>query len=348
MNKVILFFGVIFLLSSGLFAGSCSPCREVYPDQFSVRGNKIVDSREQEIIFRGVAAVDPLHQVINAAEDEAVWSEEYFRSIASWGATLVRVPIHPQQWQANSLEENFRILDQTLSWIAENNMYAIIDFHSIGYPPAEDFESSNDGIYLTTIEEWKQFWRDMAFHYQSNKTVVFYELFNEPVFSGYSQDAQTVYPSRRDWLAWRTCQEDLIKDIRVIDHNKIIIVSGLSWAYDISFAGKDPIRANNIVYATHPYPNSNWNTSWGDAFGKLKEKYPVMVTEFGFEITGDKAEVKYKGLHRYRDDIIRYLEDKKISWVAWSFSNKWMPALLSDKNGNPNEAGHFFRDKLRQ
>jgi hypothetical protein len=73
-----------------------------------------------------------------------------------------------------------------------------------------------------------------------------------------------------------------------------------------------------------------------------------MATELGFEISGDKAEAKYKGPHRYRDDIIRYLEDKKISWVAWSFSNKWSPALLVNKDGLPSEAGTFFRSWLRR
>jgi hypothetical protein len=286
--------------------------------------------------------------VVYAADDEAVWNAEYYRSIANWGATMVRIPIHPQYWRENSLEENFRILDQTLSWIADNKMYAILDFHSIGYPPAEDFESDYEGVYLTSTDEWKKFWKEVSFHYRNNRTVVFYELFNEPVFSGYRFDANSVYPTKTDWLEWRDCVEGLIIDIRQTDTKKILVVNGLSWAYDLSYVLNDPIRADNIVYATHPYPNSNWHTSWENSFGKLKEKYPVIVTEFGFEIRGDKSEAKYKGVHRYRDDIMRYLEDKKISWVAWSFSNKWMPALLADKAGNPNEAGNFFRDKLRR
>jgi hypothetical protein len=227
-------------------------------------------------------------------------------------------------------------------------MYAIIDFHSIGYPPAEDFESAYDGVYLTSTDEWRQFWKEISARYQNNRTVVFYELFNEPVFPGYSFDLQSVCPNKSDWLGWRDCVEDMVKDLRQTDSKKIIIVNGLSWAYDLSFAGKDPIRADNIVYGTHPYPNSNWHTSWDDAFGKLKAKYPVMVTEFGFEISGDKSETKHKGLHRYRDDIMRYLDDKKISWVAWSFSNKWAPSLLVSKDGTPSESGHFFRDKLRR
>ena len=338
----------VVLIMNELFAAPHSPLNENYPDQFCVRGNQIIDRQQNEIVFRGLAAVDPLHQVAFASEEEPEWNADYFRSIASWGCKLVRLPIHPQRWRANTLENNFKILDQTLTWIAENKMYAIIDFHSIGYPPAEDFESSNDGVYLTSNDEWRQFWKDIARHYQDNKTVVFYELFNEPVFSGYGYDPQSVYPSRVDWLEWRNCVESLIRDIRQIDNKKVLIVSGLSWAYDISFAINDPIRADNIVYATHPYPNSNWHTNWESAFGKLKETYPVMVTEFGFEMGGDKAESKYKGPHRYRDDIIRYLEEKRMSWVAWSFSNKWMPTLLSDRDKNPNEAGHFFRDKLRQ
>lgn len=333
---------------SFLFALPFTPNLGAYPEVFSVSGNQIIDSQKQEIQFRGLSAVDPLHQFSNSGEDEPAWDESYYRHLAEWGATLVRIPIHPQLWRTNTIEENFRILDQTLAWVSENRMYAILDFHSIGYPPAEDFETSYGGIYLTSTDEWKQFWRDISRHYRDDKTVAFYELFNEPVFPGYAFDVQSVYSTQSDWMGWRDSVEEMVGIIRQTDRQKIILVGGLTWAYDLSYALTAPVRAENIVYSTHPYPNSNWHTSWQNSFGKLKEKYPVMVTEFGFEISGDKAESKYKGDHRYRDDIMRFLDEKKISWVAWSFSNKWIPALLADKDGNPNEAGHFFRDRLRR
>ena len=144
LEKVVYGIGV----SSLLIATPLAPNPDIYPDVFMVRENQIVNSQKQEIQFRGLAVIDPLHQVKNGGDDESAWDESYYQHLAQWGATLVRIPIHPQLWRENTIEENFRILDQTLAWIAENKMYAILDFHSIGYPPAEDFESAYDGIYL--------------------------------------------------------------------------------------------------------------------------------------------------------------------------------------------------------
>ncbi len=88
--------------------------------------------------------------------------------------------------------------------------------------------------------------------------------------------------------------------------------------------------------------------SWDDAFGNIKEVFPVFATEFGFAPSGQQhAEDNYPGPGLYREEIINYLEERKISWTVWCFSSTWGPSLLSDINSYmPSESGAFFRSKL--
>jgi hypothetical protein len=126
--------------------------------------------------------------------------------------------------------------------------------------------------------------------------IAFYELFNEPV-SG--NDIAT----REDWLLWKTFAEELIDIIRVNDPDCLVIVGGLQWGYDLSYVLSFPVERENIVYATHPYPGTEWNRSWDEAFGKIKNQYPVFATEFGFEMEGYFTEDLYHGDVRYSRDI---------------------------------------------
>ncbi|MDD5455679.1 MAG: glycoside hydrolase family 5 protein [Candidatus Margulisbacteria bacterium] len=343
--KALRFILGIFFLQSIIYCAVLAPDKSLFPDRFSVFGNKIVDSRQQEVVFRGISAMDPIYHYFNG--DDIVWGEDYYNRIKDWGADIIRLPIHPYYWREYGKEKCLQILDKVIDWAEKNKVYVYIDFHSIGFPPAEDYDGNFDGIYLTSVDETSGFWETIAEKYKNNPVVAFYEIFNEPVYAGFcfSEDGRS---TPADWLAWKQVAEDLTKIIRRHDEHKPIIIGGMYWAYDLSQALKDPLSDKNIIYAAHPYPGSSQYKSWDDAFGKIKEKYPVFVTEFGFEREGQKAENTYTGRGRYRDDIYNYLESRKISWTAWCFSDKWSPSLLKDKNYNPTEAGEFFRAQLRR
>lgn len=78
-----------------------------------------------------------------------------------------------------------------------------------------------------------------------------------------------------------------------------------------------------------------------------------MVTEFGYSPVGagyifdEDAYFGYTAPGDYGRDITEYLASKNIGWIAWSFSEDWQPALLTDEtNYNPSAAGIFFKDQL--
>jgi endoglucanase len=142
-----------------------------------VHGNKFVNERGDTILFRGISIADP-----DKIEQEGRWNKNLFVKIKEYGATLVRLPVHPVPWRMRTPEKFLQLLDQAVEWCTELGMYVIIDWHSIGNLEMELFQSPE---YVTTRKETYEFWRVIALHFQGNNTVAFYELFNEPtVFHG--------------------------------------------------------------------------------------------------------------------------------------------------------------------
>ena len=331
---------IFFALSTFCFTWSKTAQSAIH-----VEGNKLVNASGTEMVFQGICALDPIIQCYEPNENDLHWGEDYYETMAEWGANIIRIPIHPKSWRNHSKQECIDVINQAIAWAKQYQMYVFIDFHSIGFPPSEEYDTSYEGLYQTNQQEWREFWKTIAQTYKNNPVVAGYEIFNEPTFKDF-----LVYkhkrPSVEDWKAWRDNVESVVDDIQRVDKQKPIIVGGLSWAYDLSYALNYPVRRSNIVYSTHPYPDSEANRSWEEAFGKLKSRYPVFATEFGFEPSGQKGLDKYKGKSCYKDAIVCFLNDRKISWTAWCFSSAWTPTLLQDSDFTPTVAGEFFRDVM--
>lgn len=310
-----------------------------FPKQFTINGNKILDENGNETVFRGVNILDP-------AWMDAVYynlNDAYFSQLELWKAKIIRIPIHPASYKYYGASNYLRILDKTLKLAAAHKIYAILDFHSIGFPPDQTYMNLySDGtpwtgpIYSYTDQEIKGFWTTISTYYKNDDRVAFYEIFNEPTNRVGATEIES-------WNAWKTKAEEIIDLIRNINPNAKIIVSGINYSYDISFAESNPINRSNIVYGTHPYPNQSKSSD--AAFGDLKAKYPVFATEFGYdpEATGKH----YIGSDQYGIDTINYLESKKISWTVWSFSTDWLPALLTDWSYNQTASGTLFKAYLQ-
>lgn len=337
-----------------------------YPQRFQVEGNKIVNESGNEVVLRGVSLENPVWQSDSNNNELIPFTEKTFEVMSTWGAKIVRLPIHPMNvaWSDEVGESILSVLDQAVLWAKKYQMYVYIDFHSVGFPVTDEYATESDGdpIYHTTKEDIKKFWNAMSSHYYNNKTVAFYEIFNEPTWSGFlknglngddtsgDQAEQLTY----DWISWKGFVEEVIDVIRANDPDKIALVGGLAFNYDLSYVSQYPVEKDNVAYATHPYPFKHYNVSWEDAFGKIKEKYPVFVTEFGFD-TNDNSTMpesdfemyeEYQLRGRYRDAIKSYLEEKKIGWTAWCFSHDWTTNLLINGDYEPSESGAFFQQWL--
>lgn len=75
----------------------------------------------------------------------------------------------------------------------------------------------------------------------------------------------------------------------------------------------------------------------------------MICTEFGFmSADGPGAHVPVIGDETYGEALIRFLEERGISWTVWVFDASWSPQLLEDWNYTPTRQGRFFREKMRE
>jgi Endoglucanase len=297
-----------------------------------VKGNKFVNAAGDTILFRGTAIADP-----DKLEQGKHWDRSIFLRMKEFGATLVRIPVHPVPWRMRTPEKYLQLLDQAVDWCTELGLYVIIDWHSIGNLGMELFQ---DPMYQTTRQETYEFWRTIANHFRGNNTVAFYELFNEPTLASGKMGSMS-------WSEWKKINENIIHLIRAYDAERIPLVAGLDWAYDLTPLRIEPIDAEGIGYVTHPYAHKckrPYESKWDEAFGFASNRYPVVATEFGF--TFGTREWEDNG--EYGKEIISYLEERGISWVCWVFDPEWYPRLV--ESWDPfrlTKSGEFFRKALR-
>jgi endoglucanase len=298
----------------------------------TVRGTRFVDANGDTVTFRGIAISDP-----DKLETQGHWNKAHFVHAKEMGANIVRIPIHPVAWRERTAGKYLKLLDQAVAWCTELGLYVMIDWHSIGNLKMGLFQ---DPYYNTTEQETYEFWRTIARHFKGHHTPAFYELFNEPtIFNGQL--------GRMSWSEWKKINENMIHLIRAYDADKVILVAGLDWAYDLTPLHDDPIDAEGIGYVSHPYPHKRtkpYEPKWEENFGFAAGRYPVVVTEFGFTLgRGDDADNR-----EYGTAIINYMEAKGISWVAWIFDPDWYPRLLKSWDTYElTEAGTFFKQAMQ-
>ena len=299
----------------------------------SVKGNKFVNPAGETVLFRGLSISDP-----DKIEGQGYWNKHHFEKVKEMGAMLVRIPVHPIAWRGRTPEKYIKLLDQAVEWCTELGMYVIIDWHSIGNLDMELFQ---DPMYNTSKQETYQFWRTISQHFAGNNTVAFYELFNEP--TSYRGQLGTV-----SWMEWKKINENMISLIRSYDTETIPLVAGFDWAYDLTPLRENPINAQGIGYVTHPYSNKRsrpWEPKWEEDFGFAADSYPIIATEFGFELKDGETITK----DHYGNRIVDYLEGRGISWMCWCFDPEWGPRLLkSYDNYELTGTGEFIKKALHK
>jgi hypothetical protein len=299
----------------------------------SVKGNRFVNPAGEPMLFRGMSVADP-----DKLAGQGRWNRELFVAVKDMGANLVRLPVHPVAWRERTPAAYLALLDQAVDWCTELGIYVIVDWHSIGNLKAGMFQAT---MYETSIPETMAFWRTIAQHYRGHNTVAFYELFNEP--TNYSGMLGTI-----SWTEWRQLNEEMIGVIRFWDKERIPLVAGFDWAYDLDYLHYEPVRAEGIGYVTHPYANKRsqpWEPRWEENFAFAAEHYPLIATEIGFELKpGEVVDDNH-----YGNRITRFLEQRGISWMAWVYDADWWPKMLESVDGYKlNGTGEFFKQAMHR
>jgi hypothetical protein len=323
---VILFFFAILALDKNLSAQT-----PAFPQKFHIETNSALDESNKPFVFKGVSTRDPVGMNAGNArfQNECVpFDETLFSTIRAWGANTVRLPVLPFFWRIQGQANTLKALDQAVAWAEKHQLYVVISYQATGWP-STDNPSDKSG--RTTTEELNSFWNEVSKHFKGNKVVAMYELFSEPVTREFTKI------SEKDWIEWGNNMEVLIDLIRRNDPDAICLVSGLSWAHDISFVAGYPVNRKNVGYSVHPYPFDSrlYIMKNLKTISSAAKKQFIFATEIGYDIElfVNLSDVQRKILELYPEVKSQMDEVKRQSGNKLYFSDlnqKLLETLMSN------------------
>ncbi len=177
-----------------------------------------------------------------------------------WNCNVVRAAmgVEPDKGYIKGKDWSKEKLKSVVNAAIKENIYVIIDWHS----------------HNIRLNEAKEFFAEMATTYGKYPHVI-YEIFNEP--------------ERQSWTDVKNYSIEVIKTIRAIDPDNIILVGSPHWDQDVHTVADDPIKGyDNLVYTLHFYAatHKQWLRDRGDyALGK---GIPLFISESaGMEASGN-------------------------------------------------------------
>lgn len=285
----------------------------------AVQGTQLVNSKGEKVILRGVSY--GWHQF---------WPRFYNASTVAylsqeWGAQVLRASmgVELKNGYLDNPQHGIDCVQKVVDAAIEKGVYAIIDWHSHGIRQ----------------EEAKEFFTQMATRYKGIPNVI-YEIFNEPV-----EDS---------WEQVKTYAIEVIKAIRAVEPDAVILVGCPHWDQDIHLAADDPIVGyRNIMYTVHFYANTHGKWLRDRSEYALKKGLPIFVSECaGMEASGD-GPLNLEEWQKWLD----WMQQHSISWIAWSVSDKdetcsmLYPSASSEgkwEDKDLKEWGRMVRDELKR
>ena len=296
-----------------------------HPSQLRAQGSKLIDENGQIVTLRGLMPADPA-----VLRRKGKFDRLFFDGMADSGANVIRLPVHPERWERDP-DYLWRYLDPAVAWNGENGVYTIIDLHFIG-DIGTDRGAQMPDISVPSRDFALEFWRQVASYFKDTPHVIF-EIFNEPADIPAAD--------------WRANAQVLVDAIRSTGADQLIIVGGIEYSRDLSWVLEDPIKGENIAYAAHIYP-AHSKYSWERWFGNVAEKYPVVVTEWGWMETdpGGKQSYLVGNQKSYGAPFMDYLDQRGIGWVACWYDDEWKPAMFAEGFDELTPFAKFALDQL--
>jgi endoglucanase len=284
-----------------------------------VTGTQLVNKNGQPILLRGMSFGwhNWWPRFYNA--ETVSWLKK------DWGCNVLRAAmgvepdggyIKAPAWSKGKIKE---VIDAAI----KENIYVIVDWHS----------------HNIRQEEAKQFFTEIATQYGKQPHII-YEIFNEP--------------EQQSWADVKAYSIELIKTIRAIDPDNIILVGSPHWDQDVHLVADDPIQGyNNLMYTLHFYAGTHKQQLRERGDYALKKGLPIFISESaGMEATGNGPlnETEW-------NEWITWSEKNKISWITWSVSDKdetcsvLLPTASSNGNWNAKDlkpSGLKARELIRK
>jgi len=250
----------------------------------SVKGTQLTDEHGNATVLNGISY--GWHNW---------WPRFYNQESVNWLATdwkcsAVRAAmgVDPQGGYIDKPDWSKEKIEAVIQGAIKSDIYVLIDWHS----------------HTIKLEEAKVFFAEMATKYGKNPHVI-YELFNEPV--------------KDSWPMVKEYSIELIKTIRAIDPDNIILVGSPHWDQDIHLVADDPIVGyNNIMYTCHFYAGTHGKFLRDRCDYALNKGIPIFISESAGTLASGDGAINYPEWQNWID----WCTTNKISMITWSVSDK--------------------------
>jgi endoglucanase len=264
------------------FIGVAQPVKD--NGRLKVSGTQLVNEKGQPLVLRGMSFGwhNWWPRFYNAGT--VGWLKK------DWGCTVLRAAmgVEPDGGYIKAPDWSKSTIKAVIDAAIKEDLYVIVDWHS----------------HNIRQEEAKRFFTEIATEYGKKPNII-YEIFNEP--------------EQQSWADVKAYSLELIKTIRAIDPDNIILVGSPHWDQDIHLVADDPIKGfNNLMYTLHFYAGTHKQPLRDRAEYALKKKLPIFISESaGMEATGNGPLNEPEW-----NEWINWAEKNKISWITWSVSDK--------------------------
>ena len=288
--------------------------------QLKVQGIHLVDKKGKPVVLRGTSFGWSNWYGKFYTEQTVDWL------VSDWKVTVVRAAmgVEPGGAYISNPQLHTELVTNVIDAAIKNDIYVIIDWHShnIRTPEAVDF------------------FKKMAAKYCKYPNII-YEIFNEP--------------PRQSWDDVKTYSETVIKAIRTIDKNNIILVGSPHWDQDIHIAADSPLTGyTNLMYTLHFYAATHKEALRKNADYALSKGLPLFVSECAAMEASGNGPLDKESWGAW----LSWMETNKISWACWSVSSKNETcSMIKDDSVDPKgpwsdndlkEWGRVVRGTLRE
>lgn len=272
--------------------------------------------------------------------------DDYRRLVDDWNINVARIGMAPTTWRNVDRKLALDELDREVQGILDAGAFAMIDWHTIGWPDGyyqiPTWEGGVIDTYDSSMTLAMEFWKEMARRYGQDGRVIF-QLWCEPVYN--ARDWETPWGST--WKELKPHFERMTNAIRALGAQNLILATGNQWAYDLVGIKDDLLPDANTAYMWHVYAGHGANRpeNWLRALDDLDKVRPVLVTEWGFQ---EETTSHFKGGREdFGKPFLDLMESRGLHWVAWCWHPTWGPPMLQSDWVTPTDYGAFVKDALR-
>ncbi len=250
-----------------------------------VSGTQLMDEHNNPVVLRGMSY--GWHNLWPRFYNEQ--SVEWLAK--DWHCSVLRAAMGVELNDSGYLHQpkwSTQKIEAVVNGAIKQGIYVIIDWH----------------CHNIKLPEAKAFFEKIAKQYNSYPNII-YEVFNEPDYE--------------NWDSVKFYSEQVIDVIRKYDKTNLILVGNPHWDQDINLVADNPLKGyTNIMYTVHFYAATHKQWLRDRCDSALAKGIPIFISESaGMEASGD-GPLNEEEWNKW----ITWAEQRKISWITWSVSDK--------------------------